>query len=329
MRPVITPLAHERWFIDGDFPLTSEFLTESATIVALALAVLVTFGVRLLARFWPGVDVPAIARLAPYMPFAIRIHLAVSLIGLLSLGHYLSPAMDLAADLPGIVLGAGMVVCAIGMASGYRARAAAWLLVGLGPIGMLEFGLADVLQRVDLLGLAVFVIVAGPGRWSADHERGASDEPVLLAQAQAIWALKTAVGLALIVVAVYEKLGTPDLALTFLAEYPDFNVARSIFGLDVSDLDFVRVAGAIEVLFGLLLISGALTQAAILIAGVPFNVTLYFFGDVELLGHLPIYGAMLVLFVYASDPTLRPYLTRFRPPASAESEEGGPELSLA
>jgi len=36
--------------------------------------------IRLLAKRWPGVDVPALARLAPYMPFAIRIHLAVSLL---------------------------------------------------------------------------------------------------------------------------------------------------------------------------------------------------------------------------------------------------------
>jgi hypothetical protein len=48
--------------------------------------------VRLLALVFPGVDIPFLARLAPWMPFAVRLHLAVSLIGLLSLGVYLSPA---------------------------------------------------------------------------------------------------------------------------------------------------------------------------------------------------------------------------------------------
>ena len=38
-----------------------------------------------------------------------------------------------------------------------------------------------------------------------------------------------------------------------------------------------------------------------LIAGIPFNATLFFFGNVELVGHLPIYGTMLVLLVYGSD----------------------------
>jgi hypothetical protein len=59
------------------------------------------------------------------------------------------------------------------------------------------------------------------------------------------------------------------------------------------------------VLFGLLLISGALPQACVLIAGIPFNTTLWFFGATELVGHLPVYGAMLVHLVYGSDATLR------------------------
>jgi hypothetical protein len=83
-------------------------------------------------------------------------------------------------------------------------------------------------------------------------------------------------------------------------------------GLPISDIEFVRLAGVIEILFGLLLISGALPQVIILIAGVPFNATLWFFGVNELLGHLPIYGAMLVILVFGSDPNLRGLVYRFR-----------------
>jgi hypothetical protein len=90
-------------------------------------------------------------------------------------------------------------------------------------------------------------------------------------------------------------------------------------GIDMSDLEFARLAGAIEVLFGLLLISGALPQAIVLIAGVPFNATLWFFGTNELLGHLPIYGAMLLLLVYGSDPRLRPRVSELWPFARAEA----------
>jgi hypothetical protein len=136
--------AHETWFTDMT-PSDWSFAFEAATLALLGLAVIVTLLVRLLAQLWPGVDVPFLGRMAPWMPFAVRLHLAVSLVGLLSLGFYLSPAMDLAADPAGIALGAVMIVVAISMASGWHARAGALLLVLAGPLGMLEFGVSPVL----------------------------------------------------------------------------------------------------------------------------------------------------------------------------------------
>src|SRR5215218_2728343 len=197
--------AHETWFTDGPFPLDWSFAAERMTLILLVAAAVATLAVRALARVLPGVDVPVLARLVPWMPFAVRIHLAVSLLGLLSMGVYLSPAMDLQPDLGGIALGVTMAVVAIGMVTGWNARYAAALLVAAGPLGMLEFGVSPVLQRLDMLGLAVFVLFAGGGRWSADAEAGAPEaSPVDLARA--VWALRVGAGLALIVVAFCEKL---------------------------------------------------------------------------------------------------------------------------
>ena len=309
------PLAHETWFLFDEENYDWSFLGEGTTLALLGAALAVTLLVRLLNRFRDGVDIGWLAAMAPYMPFAVRIHLAVSLVGLLSLGYYLSPAMDLQTDVAGIALGVVMALVAIGMATGYRTREAAILLIAAGPLGMLEFGVGPVLQRIDVLGLAAFILFTGPGRWSADFERGAArdrfgtgaalDDRGLLDMARAILALRVAAGAALIFVAFYEKLINPDLALDFLAEHRELQLAAQV-GLPLSDLEFVRIAGAIEVLFGLLLISGALPQAIVVIAGIPFNATLWFFGINELVGHLPIYGAMLVLLVFGSHPQLRP-----------------------
>lgn len=307
------PFAHELWFEDRPFPADWSFAGEGTTLALLAGALAVAVAVRLLARMRSGVDVPALAALAPWMPFAVRVHLAVSLVGMLSMGAYLSPAMDLADDVPGLLLGAVSALVAIGMATGFRTREAAWLLIFAGPLGAVEFGPGAVAQRLDLLGLAVFLLFTGPGRWSADHERGAAGDASVPAQGAGIWALRVGAGLALIVVAFREKLAYPELAVHFLGEHPELNVARQA-GLDMSHLEFARVAGAIEVLFGLLLISGALPQACVLIAGVPFNATLWFFGTDELIGHLPTYGAMLVLLVFGSDPALRAETARLTPP---------------
>lgn len=307
----LTPIAHETWFVD-ETPMDWSFAFEAATLGLLGLALAVTLAVRLIAARFPGVDIPFLGQMAPYMPFAVRIHLAVSLVGLLSLGVYLSPAMDLEPDVAGFALGATMIAVAVTMASGWHAREGAWLLVAAGLIGMLEFGISPVLQRIDMLGLAVFVLLAGPGRWSADFELRRVVDPSYEAQARAIWALRLAAGTALIIVAYVEKLANPDMALHFLAEHPHFNVAQQI-GIGMTDLEFTRVAGAVEVMFGLLLISGALPQAVVLIAGIPFNTTLYFFGNTELIGHLPIYATMLVLLVYGSDRRLRPTVSALWP----------------
>lgn len=308
------PLAHETWFLEDSGDYDWSFLVEGTTLLLLGAALLLTLVVRVVNSYWDGANIRWLAAMAPYIPFAIRMHLAVSLVGLLSLGYYLSPAMDLQTDVAGIALGVVMAVVAIGMATGYRAREAAWLLILAGPLGMLEFGVDPVLQRMDVLALAAFIVIAGSGRWSADLERGVAvdrfrpdgtlDRANLKAMARAILALRAAAGAALLIVALQEKLINPELALDFLGEHPDLQVAHQV-GLPLSDLEFIRLAGAIEVLFGLLLISGALPQAIVLIAGIPFNATLWFLGINELVGHLPIYGAMLALLVFGSHAQLR------------------------
>lgn len=302
---MLLPIAHQTWFTDDAFPLEWAFTGQAATLLLLAGAVALTLVVRLIATRFNGMDVPLLARMVPWMPFAIRIHLAVSLIGLLSMGDYLSPAMDLETSVSSIVLGASMALVAIAMATGYRAREGAWLLVALGPLGMIEFGVGPVLSRLDLLGLAAFIIIMGPGAWSADAELGRVPPPRLADLAKAVWALRIAVGAALIVVAFQEKLANEAMAQDFLDRHEHFNVANSIFGLGWSDPQFIRAAGAVEVLFGLLLISGRLPQLIVLAAGIPFNATLWFFGTDELVGHLPVYGALLTLLVLGSHPGLR------------------------
>jgi uncharacterized membrane protein YphA (DoxX/SURF4 family) len=304
---------HELWFVDHVPDRDWSFATEPATLVLLAGAVVFTLAVRVLADFRPGITLSLPARLVPWMPFAVRMHLAVSLVGLVSAGYYLAPTMELGSTAGGVLLGLVMTVASILLVTGWRTRLGALLLVAAGPIGIAVYGIGPVLQRVDLLGLALFLVLTGGGRWSADEELGRAGEPPEERLGQAIWVLRVAVGTAIITVAFAEKLANPDLALTFTdASGVDFNIARSI-GLPVGDVEFVRIAGVIEVLYGLLIVSGALPQFVVLAVGIPFNATLYFFGTIELLGHLPIYAAMLVLLVYGSSTALRPWCSELWP----------------
>ncbi len=213
-------------------------------------------------------------------------------------------------------------VLGVWLVTGFRIRLAALLLAASGPLGMPFYGVVPILERVDLLGIAVFLAMLPPG----DTPGGAVDtgpeavRPPLLA-------LRLAAGGALVILAFTEKLARPDLALAFLDEYPAFNILREM-GLRVDDLLFVRVAGGVELLFGLLLISGALPQVAVIAAGIPFNATLFFLGTEELIGHLPIYGAMLAVLVYGSDSRLS-RATSWLPGLSSAAGRGSPRRILA
>ena len=85
----------------------------------------------------------------------------------------------------------------------------------------------------------------------------------------------------------------------YLRELSLRGVTRLV-GIDVAPEAFVAIAGATELLFGLLVISGAFPQVAVLVAMVPFNATLLLFGQTEMVGHLPVYGVFLALLVYGS-----------------------------
>ena len=74
------PLAHQTWFEDPAFEADWGFAGETETIFLLATAVLITLLVRLISTRWNGIDIPQLAAMAPYMPFAVRLHLATDVL---------------------------------------------------------------------------------------------------------------------------------------------------------------------------------------------------------------------------------------------------------
>ena len=64
---------------------------------------------------------------------------------------------------------------------------------------------------------------------------------------------------------------------------------------------FVLCAGSVELLVGLFIMFGLFPRTIIVIAWLPFNLTLTIFDWVELIGHLPFYGAMAFLLVWTPE----------------------------
>ncbi len=315
--------AHEKWFVHspGRYATDWSFAYRPWTLLALALVVAVTVLWRRVAiDVVPTPELPVLSRLgrlAPYMPRLLAIHLGISLLAAAVGGHFLTHDLDMVGVTGGNALLLLEGALGVWFITGVRLRPAALALVILGPFALLVTGPVDLLSAADVLGVAAFLAVLPP----SDDKFGCVQlDPRTLTRA--LMVLRLGVGTALITLAFAEKLANPALARQTLAQYPALDVFRLV-GLHLPVDAFVTIAGATEVLFGLLVLSGAMPQLAVLVAGIPFNATLILFGATEMLGHLPVYGVFLTLLVYGSNPATAPLVRRLpgrHTPAAAEAE---------
>ncbi len=311
--------AHERWFTEntagGDWGFFFSAVPLGLALLMVVVTVVWRFAAGRLPRPELGVLRP-LGRLAPYIPRLLAIHLGVSLLVFSVTGAFLTPSLPLD-DVPGRYV-AGVVQAAIGiwLITGIRLRVAALGVVLLGPPALLTAGPVALLETAGLLGIALFLAVVPPsdatfGRVEPSPER----------LRVALLALRVLVATALITLAFSEKFTNPELARNTLEAYPQLNVFELV-GIPMPVDTFIAVAGAIELLFGLLVLSGAMPQVAVLVAMVPFNATLLLFGTTEVVGHLPVYGVFLTLLVYGSNPTTAPAVSWLPSAADLRSVRG-------
>jgi uncharacterized membrane protein YphA (DoxX/SURF4 family) len=295
--PAVLLPTHERWFVESHSAGDWSFFFSPLPLVLTAAVVVVAVVWRLVALRVDGPELrllAPLARLVPWVPRLLGIHLGVALLALAATGAFLTPSND---HLEGVAGNALLLVEAglgIWLVTGFRLRPAAALVLGLGPALALVAGPTALGECANLAAVAAFLVVVPPG----DHSHGAvkaSPEQLRLA----LFLLRLGVGTALIVLAFSEKLTNPVMAVDTVETYPSLDVF-GIVGIDLSSETFVVIAGAVELLFGLLVLSGAFPQVAVLVAMVPFNATLLLFGQTEMVGHLPVYGVFLALLVYGS-----------------------------
>jgi hypothetical protein len=295
------PLAHEKWFVDdpGAFHGDWSFALSAASLVLIAAVVVVAVAWHLVGGRLPRPELPflqPLGRLAPWIPRLLGIHLGVSLLSLAVQDAYLAPNLSLAHVRGGAAIAFAEGVLGVWFITGAWLRPAGLVTLLLGPLAALLAGPVAMLEAVDLLGIALFLVVLPPSR-----DRYGAVDPAPETAALAIFALRVCAGLALVVLAFSEKFANPALAREFIGNYPAFDLF-DLLGIPLGGDAFIRLAGTIELLFGLLLISGRIPQVAVIVAGIPFNATLAFLGKTELIGHLPVYGVMLALLVYGSSP---------------------------
>ena len=297
--PALALPAHERWFVDSAPADWGFFLRPLPLALALAV-VAVTVVWRRVALRLDRPELPVLQRLGqlvPWVPRILGVHLGVALLALAASGAFITPSLDDLHSAAGSVLLLFEATLGVWLITGFQQRWAAALTLALGPIMAAFTGPMALLECANVAAVAAFLVIAPSGA----NRHGAAT----LSEVQLRWALlalRAGVGIALIALAFTEKFTNPAMARETLEQYPALNVF-SLVGLDLPTDTFIVIAGSIELLFGLLVLSGALPQVAVLVAMVPFNATLFLFGQTELVGHLPVYGVFLALIVYGSNPT--------------------------
>jgi hypothetical protein len=151
---------HEKWFTEARPPYDWSFAFEPATLLLIGGAVAVAVLWRLTASRLPAPEIGflrPLGRLAPYVPRLLAIHAGVSLLAQAARGTYLAPSLDLPVSPWGSAVAIAEGVLGVWLVTGYRIRPAAWALVVSGPLGMPSYGIVPILERVDLLGVALFL----------------------------------------------------------------------------------------------------------------------------------------------------------------------------
>jgi uncharacterized membrane protein YphA (DoxX/SURF4 family) len=290
-------LAHVKWFTDSRaHPTQYDLLLSGPVIAAFAIA-LAAAGVAFVIqhRVPEPSAVRSLERYAKTGPLALRIALGLALLAAAAADWLFVPSLVLPDDASGAALRAVEAFCGLLLLAGLFTRYAALVLAALGIVAMVPFSIENILEQVHILGIAVYLFIAGPGEISLDARRDADRSlEHRKAPAAAINLLRIAMGFGIAYGALTEKLLNPALAQALLDERPFLNMLQP---LGVSDPTFVWLAGLTELTIGVVILSGQITRPVMAIGFVLFTVTLVVFGLPEFIGHLPYYGIMLTLFI--------------------------------
>ena len=292
--------AHVKWFTDpAQHPTEWSLLASAPVVAAIALAVAAVAVAFVIHRWFPE---PALLktfeRFARIAPTVLGVHVGVALLAAAALGILFSPNLHPNEELIGRATLVIEAMCGLMLLLGLATRAGAILLAVLGIIAMQPFSFESILENVHFLGIAIFLFIVGRGPLSLDRLRRVRPPiPMREAPTWALTLLRLSLGFGIAFNALTEKLLDPALGQALVSARPEINIVRAI---GIGDPQFVYLAGLAELAIGLVIMSGQLTRPVIGIGAILFTSTLPLFGWTELLGHLPFYGIMFVLFMAPS-----------------------------
>ena len=305
-------ILHERWFLDESrFPVQFDTWNTPQALIPVGVAVGVTAIATLIYRargrhnvipgpIQLGMPWENYIKLLTWVPLVIGVHLGVTLLVSGVSRQLFIPNLVLPLNLLGGVLGMIEIAIALSFIYGALARPAAAVLAMIWLVGTIVFGPLRLIEHTEIIGIAFFIFATGRGPLAFDQALDRLNKPVEQLIPYAVPVLRVALGVALTVVAFTEKIWNVPMAVAFLQDH-HFNFVPYIGMTSIDDVRFVLIAGTIELIVGLMLITGSYVRLVILITLIPFNLTLPFMGWRELVGHLPTYGILALLLLWGDE----------------------------
>lgn len=186
---------------------------------------------------------------------------------------------------------------------GWYERIGAVLIVALFTLCMKEFGVFEMLDTLEMVGFALYVLFVGRPRWHLSEWGWLRDLTHRL-RVYSVPVLRVSTGLNLLVLAFTEKILAPELSQNFLSTH-DWNFMQHLGFTWYSNYWFAFSAGAAEALIGIFLIMGLLTRLTTLALVGFLATTLVLLGPIELVGHLPHFSITIVLLVFGAGARLK------------------------
>ncbi|MEO8579645.1 MAG: DoxX protein [Gemmatimonadales bacterium] len=303
---------HERWFLDDSkFPVQFGTWSSPHSLIPIAVAVGITLVATIIFRARGrhsvipgpiafGMPWENYVRLLTWVPLVIGVHTGVTLLVSGVNRELFIPNLVLPVNLLGGVLGMIEIAIALAFIYGALARPAAAALGLTWIIGAVVFGPWRLLEHTEILGIAFFLYATGRGPLAFDMALEKLHRPVRALIPYAVPVLRVSLGIGLVLVALSEKIWNIPMGLAFLAEH-NFNFFPYIGMPGIDDTKFVLIAGAVELIVGMMLIAGTYVRLVIIVTLIPFNLTLPFLGWQELVGHLPTYGILALLLLWGDE----------------------------
>jgi len=286
--------AHLKWFVDNNQEIKSDIHYSLFSIEVLVGIVfcLMAIGAALIINKKLTFDSKLSDTSKQWLIRIFSILIGVSLLassysGSVIAAHYVVSTPTL------VVLQYAQAIVGLMLIFNLFTKHAALILIFIYAVLGLQFGLLEILDYLNILGVALYLLL------STDGDKAKNDF--------AIPVIRVFTGCALIVLAFSEKLLNPNLGLNFLASH-NWNFMKNIGVVGYSNELFILSAGFVEMLIGILFVFGLVTRINTLVLlgfMITSNLVFLFQNSIsnallELSGHLPVIAIALILLASGS-----------------------------